>query len=60
MTRPHASYVADTRWDPEQYGKFEDDRLRSWLELLTRVRPEGPELVCDQGSVAGIVTRILG
>ena len=37
MNEAHPSRPAGTRWDPGQYHKFTDHRLRPALELLDRV-----------------------
>lgn len=49
----------DTRWDPDQYQKFSDHRLRPALELLNRVPVEAPDIVFDLGCGTGAVTRIM-
>ena len=36
-----------TRWDPNQYLKFSDHRLRPALELLDRVPLKAPALIYD-------------
>jgi len=46
-------------WNPEQYLKFEQPRLRPALDLLTRVTLEAPRTVYDLGCGAGNVTRLL-
>lgn len=51
--------AADTRWDPRQYLKFSDHRLRPALELLDRVAAEAPGVVYDLGCGSGQVTRLL-
>lgn len=40
-------------WDPEQYLRFGDERLRPALDLLARVSHGGPRLVVDLGCGAG-------
>jgi len=40
-------------WDPEQYLRFGDERLRPALDLLARVSHDGPRLVVDLGCGAG-------
>ncbi len=39
----HQGQIAGTRWDPHQYLKFSDHRLRPALELLDRVPPPIPQ-----------------
>lgn len=51
--------TAGTRWDPELYLKFSDQRLRPALDLLDRVRVESPEAIYDLGCGSGNVTRII-
>lgn len=51
--------MSATRWDPEQYLRFADHRLRPALELLTRVPLATPAVVYDLGCGAGNVTRVL-
>jgi trans-aconitate 2-methyltransferase len=46
-------------WNPEQYLKFADHRLRPAVDLLNRVGAAAPDLVCDLGSGAGNVTSLL-
>ncbi len=45
-------------WDPDQYDRFRDYRLRPALELLDRVPITGASLVYDLGCGAGAITRI--
>jgi trans-aconitate 2-methyltransferase len=48
-----------TRWDPSQYLKFADDRLRPALDLIARI-PDGPYCaIWDLGCGAGNVTKLL-
>ena len=42
-----------TRWDPDQYLKFADHRLRPALELLGRVPLADPRVIYDLGCGAG-------
>ncbi len=49
----------DTRWNPVQYQKFSDYRLRPALELLNRIPLEAPEIIFDLGCGTGEVTRIM-
>jgi len=49
----------DTRWNPGQYLKFGDHRLRPGLELLDRIRDNSPRLIYDLGCGTGKLTRFL-
>jgi trans-aconitate 2-methyltransferase len=51
--------VRGTRWDPKQYLKFSDHRLRPALELLGRVPIEAPAVIHDLGCGSGEVTRVI-
>lgn len=57
--KAHQGSVAGTYWDPGQYLKFTDHRLRPALELLQRVPLSSPEVIYDLGCGAGNVTRII-
>ncbi|MXX86277.1 MAG: methyltransferase domain-containing protein [Acidobacteria bacterium] len=46
-------------WDPAQYDRFRDFRLRPALELLDRVCITRASLVYDLGCGAGTITRIV-
>jgi len=46
-------------WNPEQYLKFADHRLRPAIDLLNRIDVAAPSLVYDLGCGAGNVTRLL-
>jgi trans-aconitate 2-methyltransferase len=46
-------------WDPAQYLKFADHRLRPAIDLLNRVALEQPGEVYDLGAGAGNVTRLI-
>jgi trans-aconitate 2-methyltransferase len=46
-------------WNPEQYLKFADHRLRPAVDLLNRIDLAAPALVYDLGCGAGNVTRLL-
>ncbi|MCY4059907.1 MAG: methyltransferase domain-containing protein, partial [Gammaproteobacteria bacterium] len=54
--RPQA---AGGDWDPAQYDRFRDFRLRPALELLDRVSITRASLVYDLGCGAGTITRIV-
>jgi trans-aconitate 2-methyltransferase len=51
--------TAAARWDPGQYLRFSDHRLRPALELLARVPPDAPRVVVDLGCGTGAVTRMM-
>ncbi len=46
-------------WDPAQYLKFADHRLRPAVDLLNRIDAADPDEVYDLGAGAGNVTRLL-
>src|SRR5918997_1500808 len=58
-TNMHQGQVAGTRWDPNQYLKFTDHRLRPALELLDRIPLEQPGCIYDLGCGSGHVTRLM-
>jgi trans-aconitate 2-methyltransferase len=47
------------RWDPAQYLKFADHRLRPAIDLLNRVDLDSPKVVYDLGAGTGNVTELL-
>jgi trans-aconitate 2-methyltransferase len=55
----HQGRIAGTRWNPSQYLKFADHRLRPALELLNRVPLASPEVIYDLGCGPGEVTRLI-
>ena len=46
-------------WDPSQYLRFGDDRLRPALDLLSRVQLNAPTVAYDLGCGSGTSTVIL-
>ncbi len=46
-------------WDPAQYLKFADHRLRPAVDLLNRIDADAPGEVYDLGAGTGNVTRLL-
>ena len=59
MSKAPRSRPARTGWDPDQYHRFDDHRLRPALELLHRVPAADASLVYDLGCGTGTVTRII-
>jgi trans-aconitate 2-methyltransferase len=59
MSQPHQGQIAGTRWDPGQYLKFSDHRLRPALELLDRIPLASPGVIYDLGCGSGQVTRLI-
>ena len=57
--RAHQGGVAGTRWTPDQYLKFSQERLRPALELLDRILLEAPSVIYDLGCGSGHITRLL-
>jgi trans-aconitate 2-methyltransferase len=58
-SKPVGSTSDTTRWNPRQYLKFGDHRLRPGLELLERIQSTAPRLICDLGCGTGKLTRLL-
>jgi trans-aconitate 2-methyltransferase len=46
-------------WDPSQYLKFQDQRMRPAIDLMNRIPLEQPSQIYDLGCGAGNVTRLL-
>jgi trans-aconitate 2-methyltransferase len=55
----HQGQVAGTGWNPTQYLKFSDHRLRPALELLDRVSLAAPTVIYDLGCGPGGITRMI-
>jgi trans-aconitate 2-methyltransferase len=51
--------TAPKAWDPGQYLKFADHRLRPAIDLLNRIDLDAPARVFDLGCGAGNVTRLI-
>ena len=56
---PHQRDLAGESWDPGQYLKFADHRLRPALDLMGRIPLEHPQVIYDLGCGGGNVTRLL-
>ena len=57
MTRPEPA--ASPTWDPHQYLRFTDHRLRPALELLDRIPLAAPATIYDLGCGPGNVTQLI-
>lgn len=58
-TQPHQGQMAGTQWNPSQYLKFSDHRLRPALELLSRAPVIDPQVIYDLGCGPGNITRLI-
>lgn len=58
-SQTHQAHIAGTSWDPHQYLKFSDHRLRPALELLDRVPLESCQVIYDLGCGSGQITHII-
>lgn len=56
---PHQRDLAGESWNPGQYLKFADHRLRPALDLMGRIPLEEPQVIYDLGCGSGNVTRLL-
>ena len=56
---PHQRDLAGESWNPGQYLKFADHRLRPALDLMGRIPLENPQAIYDLGCGSGNVTRLL-
>ena len=59
QTTPHQRDLAGESWNPGQYLKFADHRLRPALDLMGRIPLEDPQVIYDLGCGSGNVTRLL-
>src|SRR3954465_3960093 len=46
-------------WDPQQYGRFADERGRPFLDLVGRIGASDPRRVVDLGCGPGTLTALL-
>ena len=58
-TQPNQGRLAGRHWDPNQYLKFADHRLRPALELLERIPLADPKVIYDIGCGTGQITRLI-
>ena len=56
---PHARDIAGASWDPGQYVKFADHRVRPAIDLIGRIPLAAPRRIYDLGCGTGNVTRML-
>ncbi len=49
----------NVRWDPAQYGKFAEQRMRPAADLLARISLDAPKAIYDLGCGDGRATRLL-
>ena len=59
MSRAGRRRAAVADWDPAQYDRFRDHRLRPALELLDRVPITEASLIYDLGCGAGTISRLV-
>jgi trans-aconitate 2-methyltransferase len=52
-------YLGSVRWDPEQYGRYGDERARPFHDLLARVGAAAPRRVVDLGCGPATLTALL-
>ena len=48
-----------TDWNPTQYLRFGNERLRPAIELIDRINIDSPETIYDLGCGTGSITAIL-
>src|SRR6476619_7216743 len=46
-------------WDPQQYGRYADERGRPFLDLIDRIGVRAPRGVADVGCGPGTLTALL-
>jgi len=51
--------MVEAVWDPEQYHRYTDLRLRPAIELFSRVSVDNPSLVHDIGTGGGEIARLM-
>jgi trans-aconitate 2-methyltransferase len=59
VSEQHAGQLAGTHWNPQQYLKFSDHRLRPALELMARIPLASAQRIFDLGCGTGHITRLL-
>ena len=59
LDKLHQATFAGTHWNPEQYLKFSNQRLRPALELLERIQIKSPQVIYDLGCGSGDIARIM-
>ena len=59
LEKLHQATFAGTRWNPEQYLKFSNQRIRPALELLERIQIKSPQVIYDLGCGSGDIARIM-
>jgi trans-aconitate 2-methyltransferase len=47
------------RWDPQQYGRYSDERSRPFHDLVDRIGATSPRRVVDLGCGPGLLTAVL-